>query len=307
MLILDELSHPVLRQANEKQWDAIKTLVSSGSPLLWVTKGAQYRVTDPDNALVHGLFRVARCEDNSLHLTTLDVQSSTSRATEWAIDQVLRLLGRDTPMETQYMERDGILHIQRLIPDAAVNDFKRAEVEGFEPVVKSFHGNEAQVQLRAERLGTLQSLTWCETDVGEVPVEAGHVEVEVMAVGVNFKDVAITMGIVPDNEYNIGFECAGIVTRLGLGVTKFKVGDRVCVLKQGAYANRVRVHVDRCHIIPASMSYEDAATIPSVYLCSLYALYHLANLQEGQVRTNPSYKNFQIVATRKMIVEIVRC
>ncbi|KUJ19322.1 KR-domain-containing protein [Mollisia scopiformis] len=264
---IDELSKPILRWANENQWDAIKTLITSGNPILWVTKGAQGVVTDPDNALAQGLFRVARREDNGISLSTLDVQSSTSRATEWAVDQVLHLLGRDTPAESQYMERDGILHIQRIIPDAAVNDFKRAEVTGYEPVKKSFHGTEAQAQLRAERLGTLQSLTWCETDVGELPmIEPNNIEVEVMAVGVNFKDVAITMGIVPDNEYNIGFECAGVVTRLGLGVNKFKIGDRVCMLKQGTYANRVLVDVDHCHIIPASMSYEEAATIPSSVL-----------------------------------------
>jgi acyl transferase domain-containing protein len=293
VLILDELSTPLLRWSSENQWDAVKTLITSGSPVLWITKGAQGVATNPDNALVHGLFRVARHEDSSLNITTLDVQSSTSRATEWAIGQVLRLLGQDRPAESQYMERDGILHIQRLIPDAEVNDFKRAEVEGYEPVVKSFRSNEAQVQLRAERLGTLQSLTWCETNAGEIPEpEQNNIEVEVMAVGVNFKDVAITMGIVPDNEYNIGFECSGVVTRLGVGVTKFKIGDHVCMLKQGTYANRIHVHVDRCHTIPASMSYEEAATIPSVYLCSLYALYHLANLQEGQVRTVPLYEHF---------------
>ena len=103
-----------------------------------------------------------------------------------------------------------------------------------------------------------------------------------MAVGVNFKDVAITMGIVPDDEHNIGFECAGVVKRLGRGVTRFSVGDRVCMLKAGSYCNRVRVATDRCHVIPPSMNFEEAATIPSVYLCSLYAMYHLGNLKEGQ-------------------------
>ncbi|KAL7787165.1 beta-ketoacyl synthase domain-containing protein [Trichoderma ceciliae] len=282
VLIVDELSHHVLRHANEHQWEAIKTLLTSGNPLLWVTKGSQHPVTDPDNALVHGLFRVARQEDQRLSLTTLDVQSSTSRATEWAIDRVLQLLSQDASVETQYMERDGILHIQRLIPDASVNDFKRAEVEGFESVIKPFHNNEAQVQLRTERVGTLQSLTWCETDVEELPLDPDFIEVEVKAGGVNFKDVAITMGIVSDNEYTIGVECAGPVRRIGSNVTKFKVGDRVCVLKPGTYANRVHTEADRCHLIPESMSYEEAATIPSVYLCSLYSLYHLANIQEGQ-------------------------
>lgn len=76
---------------------------------------------------------------------------------------------------------------------------------------------------------------------------------------------------------------SSFIRRIGSNVTKLRVGDRVCVLKPGTYANRVHTEADRCHLIPASMSYEDASTIPSVYLCSLYALYHLANIQEGQV------------------------
>lgn len=307
MLVIDELWNPVLTQANPKQWETIKALVSSGNPLLWVTKGAQqYPVTNPDNAMIQGLFRVARQEDITAKLVTLDVQSSTSPATRWAIDKVLDLLKHDSSAETEYMERNGMLHVQRIMPDAAVNDFRHAEEEGLEPVVKEFHGAEAQVQLRAESLGALQSLMWCETGVDETPPDAGVVEVEVMAVGVNFKDVAITMGIVPDNEYNIGFECAGVVKRLGLGVKKLKVGDRVCMLKAGSYANRVRVTTQRCHLIPNSMSFEEAATIPSVYLCSLYAMYHLGGLKEGQVRPRfpHSLQNQKVVLTVRQSILI---
>lgn len=116
------------------------------------------------------------------------------------------------------------------------------------------------------------------TDVGGLALEAHHVEVKVMSVGVNSKDVAITMGIVPDNEYSVGFECAGIVTGLSLHVTKFSLGDRVCILQKDMYANCVRVHADRSHIIPELMNYKAAATIPCVCLCSLYVLYHQSEL-----------------------------
>ena len=283
-LVLDELTGPLLRYANDKQWSAIKALVSSGNPLLWVTKGAQSSATDPDHALVYGLFRVARREHQAANLTILDVQSSAGHATEFAVDRVLRLLAQGALTESEFMERKGILHVQRVVPDVPLNEFKRAETDGLAVVPRSFHGNEVQVQLRAERLGTLQGLTWCETEVEEPAVEEDHVEVEIMAIGVNFKDVAVTMGIVPDNEYSLGYECAGVVRRLGPSVKKFHVGDRVCMLKQGSHANRIRVHVDRCHVIPDTMSYEDAATIPCVYLTSLHALYHLAELQEGQVK-----------------------
>lgn len=64
------------------------------------------------------------------------------------------------------------------------------------------------------------------------------------------------MGIVPENEYTLGYEAAGVVKRLGPGTTKFKLGDRVCFLNNGSYANRLQVSVGRAHIIPKSMSFE---------------------------------------------------
>ena len=177
VLVLDELWKPVLTQADQKQWDTIKALVSSGNPLLWVTKGAQFPVTYPDNAMITGLFRVARQEDTMARLTILDVQSSTSPPTARAIEQVLGLLQRNATVETEYMERNGVLHVSRIMPDSPLNAFRNAEEDGLEPVVKGFHETEAQVQLRAESLGTLQSLQWCETTVYESPLAAGHIEV----------------------------------------------------------------------------------------------------------------------------------
>ena len=53
---------------------------------------------------------------------------------------MLGLLRRGASMET---ERNGVLHVQRIMPDAAVNEFRHAQKEGLEPVVKEFHGTEA--------------------------------------------------------------------------------------------------------------------------------------------------------------------
>ena len=92
------------------------------------------------------------------------------------------------------------------------------------------------------------------------------------------------MGLVPEDEFMIGCECVGHVKRLGPSVTKFNIGDRVVVMRNGTYANRVQCSVRRAHGIPAWMGFTDAATIPLVYATALYGLYHLANLREGQVR-----------------------
>ncbi|KAI1122100.1 hypothetical protein F5Y10DRAFT_287542 [Nemania abortiva] len=283
VLVLDELSKPLLTRIDGSQWDTLKALVSSGTPLLWVTKGSQHdRVTDPDRALVHGLFRVARRENPAARLTVLDVQSGTSPATAWAINQVLRLLYRGSNMvETEYAERDGILHAQRVIPDLVLNAFKRAETVGSEPIVKSFHETDVQVHIHGDRVGTLD-LSWCEEELVEPEMKPDFIEVEAKTVGVNFKDVATIMGIVPENEFTIGCECAGLVRRVGSNVTKFRIGDRVAVMSKGTYANRIRVPAGRAHVIPSWMSFEDAATIPLVYMTSLYSLFHLGGLKKGQ-------------------------
>nr|POE79483.1 fumagillin dodecapentaenoate synthase [Quercus suber] len=190
VLILDELSTPILAQVTTEQWDTLKGLVASGKKLLWVTKGAQMSITHPDNALAHGLFRVVRMEDAGAQLTCLDVQSSTSPAGSIAISQILNYMDSDTSkrsVETEFAERDGIIHVHRIIPDDAVNAFRRYEREGAPTESRRFHANDAAVSLRAERLGTFQELTWCENSTSEVSVEAGRVEVEIHAAGVNFK------------------------------------------------------------------------------------------------------------------------
>lgn len=190
ILVLDELFSPVLTSVNEDQWEGLKSLVGSGKQLLWVTQGAQHEVTNPDTALAHGLFRVIRMEDRNAKLTTLDTQDPTGPATEWAIDAVLKSLRLERPekfVETEFAERDGVLHVHRVIPDEAINSFKQDVKEGAEPVVEDLHKTGPAVSLRAERIGTFQGLTWAENDTAEVPVQEGRVEVEVLAAGVNFK------------------------------------------------------------------------------------------------------------------------
>lgn len=239
--------------------------------------------------MVQGLFRVARREDPGARLTTLDVQSPSSPAAHWAVERVLRKVLLSTSddaagvLDEEYAERDGFLMVSRVIPDEKLNEFKTASLgAGLAPVTKPFHGNPAQVRLQADKKGSLESLQWCELAVGEVPVEAGKVDIQVMAMGVNFKDVATTMGIVPEDEHMIGCECAGVIRRVGAGVKGFKVGDRVVAQINGTYVNHIQVVTDRVYPIPDKMSFVDAATIPLVYLTAIYSLYHLGNLQEGQ-------------------------
>ena len=58
----------------------------------------------------------------------------------------------------------------------------------------------------------------------------GQVEVQVHATGLNFSDVLKAMGLYPgitDEIVPLGIECAGVVTAVGKGVERFRVGDAV--------------------------------------------------------------------------------
>ena len=90
------------------------------------------------------------------------------------------------------------------------------------------------------------------------------------------------MGIVPENEYLLGLEGAGIVQRVGMDVKEYQVGDRVAFLKNGSFANKIQVPVERAHLIPPTMSFQAAATMPLVFLTSYYSLFNIGGLQRGQ-------------------------
>ncbi|KAK3947153.1 KR domain-containing protein, partial [Pseudoneurospora amorphoporcata] len=269
-LVLDELSSPVLAHASGKQWESLKRLTASGNPVVWVTRGSQYQITDPDNAVVHGLFRVVRREDPTARLTTLDVQSATSLATAWVVDKILELV-RIGKAEIEYAERNGVVSVQRLMPDTKVNVFKQGAVNGGQTVAKGFYEQESTVQLEASESGN-SSVTWVEQLSSKEPVEKGSIEVEVWAIGVNPQDVAMIKGLAAQSKKVAGSECAGTVRRLGAGVTKFKVGDRVAVMARFIYGNCVTTSAKRAIRIPDWMSFEHAATIPLAQQRALLAL-----------------------------------
>lgn len=189
VLVLDALFAPILTNPTETQWTALKRLFCSDKQVLWVTKGTQIaKVTDPDNAMVHGLFRTIRQELPGCKLVTLDLEETDGLPAITTVQKVLQMLATSVSVEGEYAERDSILFIPRLMPDTAVNSFKTAETgKGLDPVFKDFHETEVQVRLQAKNVGTLQSLIFCEVDTETAPVEPDHVEIEVVAVGVNFK------------------------------------------------------------------------------------------------------------------------
>lgn len=129
--------------------------------------------------------------------------------------------------------------------------------------------------------GLLDTLRFVD-DTVEESLGVDEIEVSVRAVGVNFKNVMVALGQLPDNS--LGQECAGIVTHVGKAVssTKIKVGDRVCCVTRDAFKTYARSHVSSVYKMPEGMSFPTAAALPVAFCTAYYALHYVARLREGE-------------------------
>nr|EAQ70655.1 hypothetical protein MGCH7_ch7g62 [Pyricularia oryzae 70-15] len=300
VLVCDELYGAVMSKITQSQWDALQMLISKECRILWLTTGAvgsnnsdgNEQIPNqmhPERAAINGLMRSVRREEPHLRLITLDLSPSSmadgvgdASSIQLCLQQLLSPGGSNRTAESEFAERQGILHISRIAPDAALNRAKleRADVYKSDLFDPRTTDPSICVQLRAERLGNIDSLCFAETALpSDLP--PNHVEVEVHASGLNYKDVAVTMGLVPADEYRLGEEAAGVVVRVAPDVTTFQPGQRVVVFSRASLANRVRASTERVHAIPDAMSFEDAATLCVVYITAMHALFNLGGLRSG--------------------------
>jgi synaptic vesicle membrane protein VAT-1 len=126
-------------------------------------------------------------------------------------------------------------------------------------------------------------------DGPEPKLGAGEVRVNVRAVGVNFADVVIRLGLYESAKKYVGwpitpgFEISGEVAELGAEVTDLQVGERVFgVTRFGGYASQVCVPRSQLFRVPPALSHAQAATFPTVHLTAYYALREVLRTRPGQ-------------------------
>ncbi|HEY4056793.1 MAG TPA: NAD(P)H-quinone oxidoreductase, partial [Kofleriaceae bacterium] len=115
----------------------------------------------------------------------------------------------------------------------------------------------------------------------------GEVRVRIRATAINRADLLQRMGFYPapgDSPPDVpGLEIAGEVEALGPGVERLKVGDRVFgLVGGGGYAEAVTSHERALALMPAGMSFEDAAAVPEAFITAYDAIVSQANLRGGE-------------------------
>lgn len=129
------------------------------------------------------------------------------------------------------------------------------------------------------------------TEVSNPTLQDDEVLVQIQAAAVNLLDSKIRDGefklFLPyKTPFVLGHDVAGVVSKVGSKVTKFKVGDEIYArpadFRTGTFAEYVAVKANDLALKPKNLSMEDAASIPLVGLTAWQALVEKANLQKGQ-------------------------
>ena len=114
-----------------------------------------------------------------------------------------------------------------------------------------------------------------------------RVVVRVKAASINRGDLARRAGtyggVAAPLPFTPGWEVAGTVEAIGPEVQGLKPGDRVLAqMGDGGYAELALVHQAGIHKISDSLSFEEACSIPIVFLTSWFALKRLCRLEAGE-------------------------
>jgi len=112
----------------------------------------------------------------------------------------------------------------------------------------------------------------------------GEVQVEHAAIGINFVDIYFRTALYPPPSwpFTAGGEAAGTITKLGKGVSGFRVGDRVAYVSSfGAYAEAANVPERTLVKLPKSLSFEMAAGMMVKGMTAEYLLRRTYKVKNG--------------------------
>jgi len=129
------------------------------------------------------------------------------------------------------------------------------------------------------------------SDMPSPTVKENDVLVEIYAAGLNLLDSKIKSGelkmILPYKfPLILGHDVAGIISKVGKNVKKFKVGDEVYARpadhRIGTFAEFIAIDEKDVALKPQNISMEEAASIPLVALTAWQVLVERAQLKKGQ-------------------------
>eukprot|EP00775_Hariotina_reticulata_P007135 gene7135-7350_t len=116
---------------------------------------------------------------------------------------------------------------------------------------------------------------------GGVRCSSGCALLSVKAVGINFRDVLNVLGMYPGDPGAPGSDVAGLVVQAGPD-SSLQPGQAVFGLAEGCLGSHVLASAQTLGVMPGQVSFEAAATMPTVFITVDMVLHQAAGVQAGE-------------------------
>lgn len=288
-IVLAELERPLIADLSQAEYEGVRRMLIETKSILWVTGD---ELLCPQYGAIIGLMRTNRWErdlDDS-NLVTLKISeprpenTSLSASIRKLCEAQFSLTLPVANMNGEFMLQDGRIWTSRLREATRANEYLQTALYHSEAVPTLARDAGRPIKLTTTVPGLLEKLEWVTDETYNEPLSDTEVEIEIRAVGLNFRDLMIAMG--EHTAYSMGSEAAGIISRVGSKVVDFAPGNRVvyiCGLDHvGCMHTYGRLDQSTVVKVPDGLSFEMVASLPVVYATVIYSLRETARLMANE-------------------------
>jgi SAM-dependent methyltransferase len=182
-----ELEAPLLSRMTETDMTSLHKYTLLASSAVWLTAGGMMTGASPEHSLVFGLSKSIMTEQPSFALSTFDIdpgEREYARSAEMIVEHEMQLHEHpDEQLDTELVEKDGVVHISRYITDDVQN-------KGFQ---RQFDANplpsrwRAALELDFTKVGQIGTFFFKEKKEAQGDVPEGHVLLEARAFAMDKK------------------------------------------------------------------------------------------------------------------------
>ncbi|KAI1485448.1 hypothetical protein F5X96DRAFT_682809 [Biscogniauxia mediterranea] len=284
VVFLVETERPFLSTISEAGFETLQDMIRRTHKLFWVTCA---KVDDPrylEYNVVHGFLRCIRTEAIEKTIVSLAIEPAPGDDEATYAQYITKALAAAFDPSSPSKE------VEYVVRDRQIGTVRAAEAISLNQTVQSLLHPQLQhkpwlpgpaLKLTVRTPGLLDTLEFVEDHDHAKELAPGEVEIEAKAWGLNFRDVYVALGRLNDGA--LGGDCAGVITRVGLGCTSgLQPGDRVCMLAPGCMRTYPRAPEQCVLKIPDGLSLEAAASIAAPGVTAYYSLLEVARLRRGQ-------------------------
>ncbi|KAL4967685.1 type I polyketide synthase [Aspergillus stella-maris] len=283
VVFLLEVHAVILDGISADIYEYLQSVLTKAKDTLWV--GQSISPEDhPQQHLAEGLGRTLASEDSTRKFVTLildhrETQEEAARLITKTVKHI-RSSALET-LEANLVSKGGILQIPRISANTKIND-RTSRLAKHTCQTSRQISTDTVFRIDREHLsrsGSLRYIEDAQLDEFSTELQPDEVIVHVKAFGLCLRDYLVYSG--QTDQLDLGTEFSGIITMTG-SASGHAVGDPVCVIGMNLARSRVRVRGANAVRIPASMSFAEAASVPTALWTAHYALFNLARLQPGE-------------------------